>query len=104
PLPLIAHIDVETGDVAASGHYVLVTRFDSAARSVQLFDGATLLCADMPLEAFQRSWTGFVVELPPPGDALLRTGISVGAVALAVLLLRRRRVQRAASVLREAAE
>ena len=56
--PIIVHLDGFMGDMTRSGHFMLVTSYDTEQDVVTAFDGTTTKVVTMHADQFVRSWTG----------------------------------------------
>lgn len=93
PLPVILHLDKETGDVQQMGHFVLLTEYDRETREATVFDGVTAAPMALSFESLRRMWSGYLLapKAPSPLGPFLTSMAGTMALCLVSMLFLRRR-------------
>lgn len=93
-LPVIVHLDRESGDVSGTGHFVVLTEYNETTRVAQVFDGTTGSPELMDFETLRRMWSGYLLGYKPQSKTypfLISMGSTMAACAVVRLLGRRRK-------------
>lgn len=82
PLPVILHLDRDSGDVQGMGHFVLLTTYDKAMQEAMLFDGTTGAPTAISFESLRRMWSGYLLCLEPKSNAIPFLGSMVATMGV----------------------
>lgn len=77
-LPVILHLDKESGRIDGMGHFVLLASYNEDLQQATLFDGTTGSSSAISFEAMRRMWSGYLLALDE-GRELWHFAIAMGA-------------------------